>query len=59
MRNALVPRLGHAMSSTARNGSPASALPAGPSRALVRLTTRSARLYDSVTVDDYPAPPVR
>ncbi|MFF8379833.1 FAD-dependent monooxygenase [Streptomyces sp. NPDC015661] len=36
-----------------------SALPTGPSRALVRLTTRTARLYDSVTVDDYPAPPVR
>ncbi|MFI9809216.1 hypothetical protein ACIHEJ_33545 [Streptomyces sp. NPDC052301] len=34
-----------------------SALPAGPSRALVRLTTRSARLYDSVTVDDYPPSP--
>ncbi|WP_339127418.1 FAD-dependent monooxygenase [Streptomyces sp. f51] len=33
-----------------------SALPAGPSRALVRLTTRSARFHDSVTVDDYPAP---
>ncbi|MEV6019067.1 MULTISPECIES: FAD-dependent monooxygenase [unclassified Streptomyces] len=33
-----------------------SALPAGPSRALVRLTTRSARFHDSVAVDDYPAP---
>ncbi|MER6960094.1 FAD-dependent monooxygenase [Streptomyces sp. NPDC000618] len=34
-----------------------SALPAGPSRALVRLTTKSARLYNSVTVDDYlPSP---
>ncbi|MEV5644873.1 FAD-dependent monooxygenase [Streptomyces flaveolus] len=31
-----------------------SALPAGPSRALVRLTTKSARFYNSVTVDDYP-----
>ncbi|MFF7987315.1 FAD-dependent monooxygenase [Streptomyces sp. NPDC007901] len=31
-----------------------SALPAGPSRALLRLTTKSARFYDSVTVDDYP-----
>ncbi|MFF0475858.1 FAD-dependent oxidoreductase [Streptomyces sp. NPDC004284] len=30
-----------------------SALPAAPSRALLRLTTRSARLYDSVTVEDY------
>ncbi|MFY4721624.1 FAD-dependent monooxygenase [Streptomyces sp. LaBMicrA B280] len=30
-----------------------SALPAGPSRALLRLTTKSGRLYESVTVDDY------
>ncbi|WP_369241865.1 FAD-dependent monooxygenase [Streptomyces sp. R21] len=34
-----------------------SALPAAPSRALVRLTTKSARLYNSVTIDDYrPSP---
>ncbi|MFD5818625.1 FAD-dependent monooxygenase [Streptomyces sp. NPDC127038] len=33
-----------------------SALPARPSRALVRLTTKSARFHDSVTVEDYPAP---
>ncbi|MFF8866242.1 hypothetical protein ACF08B_29790 [Streptomyces sp. NPDC015139] len=32
-----------------------SALPAGPSRALLRLTTKSARLHNSVVVDDYPA----
>ena len=32
-----------------------SALPAGPSRALIRLTTKSARLYNSMTLDDYPA----
>ncbi len=31
-----------------------SALPAGPSRALLRLTTKSARVYNSMTVDDYP-----
>ncbi len=31
-----------------------SALPAAPGRALIRLTTKSARLYDSMTVDDYP-----
>jgi hypothetical protein len=31
-----------------------SALPAGPSRALLRLTTKSARLHNSMTVDDYP-----
>ncbi|MEV1009713.1 FAD-dependent oxidoreductase [Streptomyces sp. NPDC049881] len=34
-----------------------SALPAGAGRALLRLTTRSARLHNSVTVDDYPPPP--
>ncbi|MFG3118920.1 FAD-dependent monooxygenase [Streptomyces sp. NPDC048197] len=31
-----------------------SALPAGPGRALLRLTTKSARLHNSMTVDDYP-----
>ncbi|TCC65978.1 FAD-dependent oxidoreductase [Kribbella pittospori] len=31
-----------------------SALPAGPSRALLRLTTKSARVYNSMIVDDYP-----
>ncbi|MGW4800795.1 FAD-dependent oxidoreductase, partial [Nonomuraea sp. NPDC004297] len=31
-----------------------SALPAGPRRALLRLTTGSARVYDSMTVEDYP-----
>ena len=39
-----------------RGGRLISALPAGPSRALLRLTTKSARFYDSVTVDDYPPP---
>ncbi|MEU9448742.1 FAD-dependent monooxygenase [Streptomyces sp. NPDC048277] len=34
-----------------------SALPAGPSRALLRLTTKSGRLYNSMTVDDYPPSP--
>lgn len=34
-----------------------SALPAGPGRALVRLTTESGRLYNSMTVDDYPPSP--
>ncbi|WP_205825471.1 FAD-dependent monooxygenase [Microbispora catharanthi] len=34
-----------------------SALPAGPSRALVRLTTKSARFYNSMTIDDYPPSP--
>jgi 2-polyprenyl-6-methoxyphenol hydroxylase-like FAD-dependent oxidoreductase len=34
-----------------------SALPAGPSRALVRRATKTARLYNSMTVDDYPPSP--
>ncbi|MFI1172844.1 hypothetical protein [Streptomyces melanogenes] len=34
-----------------------SALPAVPSRALLRLTTKSARLHNSMTVDDYPPSP--
>ncbi|MEV6329323.1 FAD-dependent monooxygenase [Streptomyces sp. NPDC051909] len=34
-----------------------SALPAGPGRALLRLTTKSARFHDSVTVDVYEASP--
>ncbi len=34
-----------------------SALPPAPSRALARLTTKSARLYDSMTVPDYPPSP--
>ncbi|MER6075095.1 FAD-dependent monooxygenase [Streptomyces sp. NPDC001817] len=34
-----------------------SALPAGPSRSLLRLTTKSARLYNSMAVDDYPPLP--
>lgn len=32
-----------------------SALPAAPGRALLRLTTKSARLYNSMTIEDYPA----
>ncbi|WP_225828399.1 FAD-dependent monooxygenase [Streptomyces naphthomycinicus] len=34
-----------------------SALPAGPGRALLRLTTKSARVHNSMTVDDYPPSP--
>ncbi|MEW2354211.1 FAD-dependent monooxygenase [Spirillospora sp. NPDC029432] len=34
-----------------------SALPARPGRALARLTTKSARLYDSMTLDDHPPAP--
>lgn len=33
-----------------------SALPAGPSRALTRLASKTARLHDSIAVDDYPLP---
>ncbi|MFI6149660.1 FAD-dependent oxidoreductase [Streptomyces sp. NPDC051109] len=48
-------RLGvHALSQGARL---ISALPAGPSRALLRLTTRTARLHNSMAVDDYPPLP--
>jgi 2-polyprenyl-6-methoxyphenol hydroxylase-like FAD-dependent oxidoreductase len=32
-----------------------SALPAGPSRFLLRLATKSARTYDAIAVEDYPA----
>ena len=35
-----------------------SALPTGPARALLRLTTKSARLYNAMTVDDYARSPV-
>ena len=31
-----------------------SALPAGPSRALTRLASKTARLHDSITVPAYP-----
>jgi 2-polyprenyl-6-methoxyphenol hydroxylase-like FAD-dependent oxidoreductase len=34
-----------------------STLPAAPSRALLRLTTKSARVYNSMTVEHYPVPP--
>jgi len=33
-----------------------SALPAGPSRALLRLTTKSARVHNSMTIEDYERP---
>ncbi|MFD8562320.1 hypothetical protein ACFV1N_33990 [Streptosporangium canum] len=51
----LTSRLG--VSGLAQGARLISALPAGPSRALLRLTTKSARLYNSMTVDDYlPSP---
>ncbi|WP_405492723.1 FAD-dependent oxidoreductase [Nocardia sp. NBC_00511] len=34
-----------------------SVLPAGPSRAFLRLTTKSARVYNAMTVADYAVPP--
>ncbi|WP_428834546.1 hypothetical protein [Nonomuraea maheshkhaliensis] len=32
-----------------------SALPSGPRRALLRLTAKSGRVYESMTLDDYPS----
>lgn len=34
-----------------------SALPTGPGRAFLRLATKSTRVYNAMTVDDYPPPP--
>jgi hypothetical protein len=34
-----------------------SVLPPGPSRAFLRLATKSARVYNSMTVEDYPIVP--
>ncbi|MEV0202049.1 FAD-dependent monooxygenase [Nonomuraea sp. NPDC050691] len=36
-----------------------SGLPSGIGRAFLRLTTKSARLHNSMTVEDYPCPPSR
>ncbi|MFB6808291.1 FAD-dependent monooxygenase [Streptomyces sp. NPDC056387] len=49
----LIPRSRLGVRGLAQGARLISALPAGPGRALLRLTTRSARLYDSMTVDDY------
>ncbi|MFJ6722430.1 hypothetical protein [Streptomyces sp. NPDC091259] len=49
----LIPRSRLGVRGLAQGARLISALPAGPGRALLRLTTRSARLYNSMTVDDY------
>ncbi|WIM99027.1 hypothetical protein ACTOB_002656 [Actinoplanes oblitus] len=36
-----------------------SALPAAPGRALLRLTTKTARLHNSMSIDGYPEPGAR
>ncbi|GAA3513212.1 2-polyprenyl-6-methoxyphenol hydroxylase-like FAD-dependent oxidoreductase [Streptosporangium album] len=53
----LIPTSRLGVSGLAQGARLISALPAGPSRALLRLTTKSARLYNSMTVDDYPPSP--
>ncbi|WP_327581671.1 FAD-dependent monooxygenase [Nonomuraea sp. NBC_00507] len=53
----LIPTSRLGVSGLAQGARLLSALPAGPSRALLRLTTKSARLYNSMTLDDYPPPP--
>ncbi|GLY85808.1 FAD-dependent monooxygenase [Actinoallomurus iriomotensis] len=53
----LIPTSRLGVSGLAQGARLISALPAGPGRALLRLTTGSARLYNSMTVDDYPPSP--
>ncbi|MGI5232000.1 FAD-dependent monooxygenase [Actinoallomurus sp. CA-142502] len=53
----LIPASRLGVSGLAQGARLISALPAGPGRALLRLTTGSARLYNSMTVDDYPPSP--
>ncbi|MEV4246727.1 FAD-dependent monooxygenase [Streptosporangium canum] len=53
----LIPTSRLGVSGLAQGARLISALPAGPSRALLRLTTKSARLYNSMTIDDYPPSP--
>ncbi|MFE7802171.1 FAD-dependent monooxygenase [Nocardia sp. NPDC057440] len=50
----LVPTSRFGVSGLVQGARLVSALPAGPSRALLRLTTKSARLHNSMTVDSYP-----
>ncbi|MFI5695496.1 hypothetical protein ACIA58_26840 [Kribbella sp. NPDC051586] len=51
----LIPKSRLGMAGLAQGARLVSALPAGPSRALLRLTTKSARVYNSMTVDNYAA----
>jgi 2-polyprenyl-6-methoxyphenol hydroxylase-like FAD-dependent oxidoreductase len=50
----LVPRSRLGVVGLAQGARLISALPPGPGRALLRLTTKSARLYNAITVEDYP-----
>uniref|UniRef100_A0AAU2W263 FAD-dependent monooxygenase n=1 Tax=Streptomyces sp. NBC_00008 TaxID=2903610 RepID=A0AAU2W263_9ACTN len=52
--NTLIPMSRLGVRGLAQGARLISALPAGPGRALLRLTAKSARLYNSMTVDDYP-----
>lgn len=53
----LVPTSRLGVSGLAQGARLVSTLPAGPSRALLRLATKSSRLYNSMTMDDYPSSP--
>ncbi|MFB9832361.1 FAD-dependent monooxygenase [Actinoallomurus acaciae] len=53
----LIPTSRLGVSGLAQGARLVSALPAGLSRAFLRLTTKSARLYNSMTIDDYPPSP--
>ncbi|MGV9340211.1 FAD-dependent monooxygenase [Streptomyces sp. NPDC003688] len=53
----LIPTSRLGVTGLARGARLISALPAGLSRTLLRLVTKSARLYDSMTVDEYPPSP--
>ncbi|MFG1925232.1 FAD-dependent monooxygenase [Cryptosporangium sp. NPDC048952] len=50
----IVPRSRLGVAGLAQGARLISALPSGPSRVLLRLATKSARLHDAVTVDSYP-----
>ena len=50
----LIPTSRLGVSGLAQGSRLISAVPAGLSRALLRLTTKSARVYNSMTVDEYP-----
>ncbi|MEU9689338.1 FAD-dependent monooxygenase [Amycolatopsis japonica] len=54
---ALIPKSRLGVQGLARGARLISALPAGPGRALLRLTTKTARVHNSMTVDDYPPSP--
>ncbi|MFI0452688.1 FAD-dependent monooxygenase [Actinomadura sp. 6N118] len=53
----LIPTSRLGVSGLAQGARLISALPAGIGRVLLRLTTKSARLYNSMTLDDYPPSP--